>query len=192
MGNHFYAYMARMKWIRRWGLCRNTRDENDQEHSLQVAMIAHALAFMRNERWGGSVDIGKVLELAVFHEAPEVITGDLVAPIKYFNAGIRDAYKEIEKMAARQLMGYLPDDFQRYFEDILFPDTECYEWKLVKAADRISAYVKCLEELGSGNEEFVKAAQSIKADIDKLDMPEAHDFMDTFAASFSLPLDALN
>jgi 5'-deoxynucleotidase len=95
-------------------------------------------------------------------------------------------------MAARQLMGYLPDDFQGYFEQLLFPDTESYEWKLVKAADRISAYVKCLEELGSGNVEFVKAAQSIKADIESLDMPEAHDFMNTFAPSFSLPLDSLN
>ena len=190
--SHFYAYMARMKLIKRWGLMRNTREENDQEHSLQVTMIAHALAYMRNERYGGSVDIGKVLALAVYHEAAEVITGDLASPIKYFNEGIRDAFKDIEDLASKQLLGYLPDDFKRHFETLLFPDKACAEWKLVKAADRISAYVKCIEELGVGNMEFEKAEQSVRADIEALNMPEVEDFLKVFIPSFALPLDALN
>ena len=192
MQNHFYAYMARMKWIKRWGLRRNTRDENDQEHSLQVAMIAHALAILRNDRYGGCVDIGRVLELAVYHEAPEVITGDLASPIKYFNAGIRDAFQDIERMASRQLLEYLPEDFQARFESILFPDIQSQEWRLVKAADKISAYVKCVEELGFGNDEFVRAEVNLRADIESLGMPEVSDFMSTFVPSFALPLDALN
>jgi len=192
MKSHFFAYMARMKWIKRWGLRRNTQEENDQEHSLQVAMIAHALAIFRNGRYGGGVDVGRVLELAVYHEAPEVITGDLASPIKYFNAGIKHAFQDIEHMASRQLLGYLPEDFQARFESILFPDTQSAEWRLVKAADKISAYVKCVEELGFGNDEFVRAEASIRAEIEALQMPEVNDFMEIFVPSFSLPLDALN
>ena len=148
MQHHFYAYMARMKLIKRWGLRHNTREENDQEHSLQVAMIAHALATYKNRRYGGNVDVEKVLLYALYHEAAEVITGDLASPIKYFNPGIRDAYKEIERMASEKLLDYLPADFQEDFRELLFPDEESYEWRIVKAADRISAYVKCLEEYG--------------------------------------------
>ena len=106
MQHHFYAYMARMKLIKRWGLRHNTREENDQEHSLQVTMIAHALAMYKNRRYGGSVDVEKVLLYALYHEAAEVITGDLASPIKYFNPGIRDAYKEIERMASEKLLEY--------------------------------------------------------------------------------------
>ena len=148
MQHHFYAYMSRMKLIKRWGLRHNTREENDQEHSLQVAMIAHALAVYKNRRYGGNVDVEKVLLYALYHEAAEVITGDLASPIKYFNPGIRDAYKEIERMASEKLLEYLPEDMQGDFRALLFPDEESYEWRIVKAADRISAYVKCLEEYG--------------------------------------------
>ena len=192
MKHHFYAYMARMKLIKRWGLRRNTHEENDQEHSLQVAMIAHALALLRNKRYGGRVDPGRVTLLAVYHEAPEVITGDLATPIKYFNPGIRSAYKELEALASRKLLEYLPSDFQEEFQPLLFPDQESEEWKLVKAADRISAYVKCLEELGYGNKEFMAAQESIRLSIAEMHMPEADDFMREFAPSFMLPLDALN
>ena len=192
MQHHFYAYMARMKRIRRWGLRHNTREENDQEHSLQVTMIAHALAMYKNGRYGGSVDMQKVLLYAIYHEAAEVITGDLASPIKYFNPGIRDAYRQIEHMASQKLMEYLPDDFRPEFEQLLFPDEQSYEWRIVKAADRISAYVKCLEEYAFGNREFLTAQESIRASISQMNMPEAEDFMREFAPSFMLPLDALN
>ena len=192
MQHHFYAYMARMKLIKRWGLRHNTREENDQEHSLQVAMIAHALAVYKNRRYGGNVDVEKVLLYALYHEAAEVITGDLASPIKYFNPGIRDAYKAIERMASEKLMDYLPADFQEDFRALLFPDEESYEWRIVKAADRISAYVKCLEEYGFGNREFLTAQENIRASVSRMNMPEAEDFMREFAPSFMLPLDALN
>ena len=192
MQHHFYAYMARMKLIKRWGLRHNTREENDQEHSLQVAMIAHALATYKNRRYGGNVDVEKVLLYALYHEAAEVITGDLASPIKYFNPGIRDAYKAIERMASEKLLDYLPEDFQEDFRALLFPDEESCEWRVVKAADRISAYVKCLEEYGFGNREFLTAQENIRASVSQMNMPEAEDFMREFAPSFMLPLDALN
>lgn len=192
MQHHFYAYMARMKLIKRWGLRHNTREENDQEHSLQVAMIAHALAVYKNRRYGGNVDVEKVLLYALYHEAAEVITGDLASPIKYFNPGIRDAYKAIERMASEKLLDYLPEDFQEDFRALLFPDEESCEWRIVKAADRISAYVKCLEEYGFGNREFLTAQENIRASVSQMNMPEAEDFMREFAPSFMLPLDALN
>ena len=192
MQHHFYAYMARMKLIKRWGLRHNTREENDQEHSLQVTMIAHALATYKNRRYGGNVDVEKVLLYALYHEAAEVITGDLASPIKYFNPGIRDAYKEIERMASEKLLEYLPEDMKEDFRALLFPDEESYEWRIVKAADRISAYVKCLEEYGYGNREFLTAQENIRASISQMNMPEAEDFMREFAPSFMLPLDALN
>lgn len=192
MHSHFYAYMARMKLIRRWSLRRNTREENDQEHSLQVAMISHALAVMRNKRYGGSVDIEKVMLFAVYHEAPEVITGDVATPIKYFNPKIKDSFKAIERMASEKLLTYLPDDLKEEYEPFLLPDESTEEWKLVKAADKISAYLKCLEEEGYGNQEFMAAKQNIEASIRALNLPEVNDFMDQFAPSFMLPLDALN
>ena len=192
MQHHFYAYMARMKLIKRWGLRHNTREENDQEHSLQVTMIAHALAMYKNRRYGGNVDVEKVLLYALYHEAAEVITGDLASPIKYFNPGIRDAYKAIERMASEKLLEYLPEDMKEDFRALLFPDEESYEWRIVKAADRISAYVKCLEEYGFGNREFLTAQENIRASVSQMNMPEAEDFMREFAPSFMLPLDALN
>ncbi len=192
MHSHFYAYMARMKLIRRWSLRRNTREENDQEHSLQVAMISHALAVIRNKRYGGSIDIERIMLLAVYHEAPEVITGDVATPIKYFNPKIKDSFKAIERMASEKLLEYLPEDLRSEYQPLLLPDENTEEWKLVKAADKISAYLKCLEEEGYGNQEFMAAKQNIEASIRALDLPEVNDFMDQFAPSFKLPLDALN
>ena len=192
MHSHFYAYMARMKLIRRWSLRRNTREENDQEHSLQVAMISHALAVIRNRRYGGSVNIEKVMLLAVYHEAPEVITGDIATPIKYFNPKIKNSFKAIERMASEQLLDYLPEDLRSEYEPLLLPDEATEEWKLVKAADKISAYLKCLEEEGYGNQEFLAAKQNIESSIRALGLPEVNDFMDQFAPSFMLPLDGLN
>ena len=190
--HHFYAYMARMSLIQRWSLRRNTRAENDAEHSLQVTMIAHCLAVTRNLRYGGNVDVGKVVLMSVYHEAAEVVTGDLAAPIKYFNPGIKAAFKEIEHMASEQLAGYLPEDLREEFQPLLFQDENSEEWKIVKAADKISAYVKCVEELGYGNAEFESAGGTIRAQIEEMGLPEADDFMREFVPSFALPLDALN
>ena len=192
MPSNFYAYMARLMFIKRWGLRRNTREENDQEHSLQVAMIAHALCMLRNARYGGQVDPGKAVILAVYHEAAEVITGDLASPIKYFNPGIRQAYKDIERLAGEKLLSYLPQDLREDYRPLLFPEQDSLEWRIVKAADKISAYLKCLEELGYGNDEFVKAEKAILSEIQANPLPEVQDFMGEFAPSFALTLDALN
>ncbi|MDD4797155.1 MAG: 5'-deoxynucleotidase [Eubacteriales bacterium] len=189
--SHFFAYMARMKNIFRWSLMRNTRPENIQEHSQQVAMIAHALGVIRNQLYGGSVDLEKVLALAVYHEAGEVITGDLPTPIKYFNPKISDAYREIEAYACEKLLCMLPTELHAVYQPLLL-QTPSPERALVKAADRISAYAKCMEELRAGNTEFERAAASVKQTIDALDLPEVTYFMKTFLPSFELTLDELN
>lgn len=191
--SHFFAYLARMKYINRWGLMRNTRQENIQEHSLQVAMIAHVLALISNKFYGGDVDVHKVVTLAVFHEASEVITGDLATPIKYFNPEIKKAYKDIEKVANERLLRMLPKELQEDYTNLLNEekrDEKAYAY--VKAADKISAYLKCLEELKAGNQEFEMAKRAIKTQIDEIDMPEVAYFMENFAPSFSLTLDELN
>lgn len=189
---HFYAYMARMKYIKRWGLRRNTRDENVQEHSLQVAMIAHALAAISNKRYDGNVDVEKVMLIATYHEAAEVITGDMPTPIKYFNPEIRDAFKGIEHRASLKLLEYLPEDMREEYGRIIMPDENTHEWRIVKAADRISAYVKCIEEESFGTTEFVSAKKTILRSIEDMNMREADDFMREFVPSFALSLDALN
>ena len=192
MQHHFYAYMARMKLIKRWGLRHNTREENDQEHSLQVTMIAHALATYKNRRYGGKVDVEKVLLFALYHEAAEVITGDMPTPIKYFNPEIRDAFKGIEHRASLKLLEYLPEDMREEYGRIIMPDENTHEWRIVKAADRISAYVKCIEEESFGTTEFVSAKKTILRSIEDMNMREADDFMREFVPSFALSLDALN
>lgn len=190
---HFFSYMAKMKHIKRWGIMRNTREENIQEHSLQAAMIAHALAIIKNKLFGGNVDAERVMAVAVYHEAGEVITGDLATPIKYFNPEIKNAYKQIERVAEQKLIAMLPDEIKGEFEALILgreDDKEVYA--LVKAADRICAYIKCIEETSAGNKEFEKAQKTILATIEKLDMPEVRYFMDKFIPSFELTLDELN
>ena len=192
-GSHFFAYLARMKFIHRWGLMRNTQVENIQEHSLQVAMIAHALALIRNRLFSGGLDPERVMVLAVFHEVSEVITGDLPSPLKYFNPEISGAYSEIEQVARRKLWAMIPADLKQDYRSILFPEeTEAAGWELVKAADKISAYTKCLEELKAGNQEFAKAKDSIGQEITRLELPEVDYFMQQFVHSFALALDELN
>ncbi|MCR6546184.1 5'-deoxynucleotidase [Dehalobacterium formicoaceticum] len=191
--HHFFAYLSRMKFIQRWGLMRNTRSENIQEHSLEVAMIAHALAIIKNRFFRGQVDPERVMALAVFHEVSEVITGDLATPIKYFNPEIENAYHKIEKVAKKKLINMLPRDLQDDYENLLFVQQEDWQnWRLVKAADKISAYLKCVEELKGGNQEFSKALKTIKVELDRLDLPEAAYFMKHFLPSYSLTLDELN
>ena len=191
--SHFFAYLARMKFIQRWGLMRNVRQENIQEHSLQTAMIAHNLALIKNKKFGGQVDALRVLLLAVYHEASEVITGDLATPIKYFNPEIKKAYKDIEKVANLRLLSMLPEELKSDYECVLMPGKEDDEhMKIVKAADKICAYLKCIEELKAGNLEFSKAEKTIHRDLINLKRPEVEYFMVKFLPSFYLTLDELN
>ncbi len=193
MKSHFFAYMSKMKYIKRWGIMRNTVEENIQEHSLQAAMIAHALALIKNRMFGGNVNPERVMALAVYHEAGEVITGDLPTPIKYFNPEINKEYKKIEAIAEDALWHMLPDELQ-YDYEVLIKDQaqEAEHYQLVKAADKICAYIKCIEEIGTGNDGFKKARQTLEKTIKSLKMPEVDYFMATFIDSFSLTLDELN
>jgi 5'-deoxynucleotidase len=191
--SHFFAYLSRMKYINRWGLMRNTRVENIQEHSLQVAMIAHSLAVIRNKFFEGKVNPERVAALAVYHEASEVITGDLATPIKYFNPEIKRAYKDIEKVANQKLLRMLPQELQEEYKAFLIQQEEDGEhWSIIKGADRICAYLKCIEEIKAGNGEFTKAMEAIRKDIEGMDRPEVRYFIEHFVPSFSLTLDELN
>lgn len=189
--SHFFAYISRMKNIKRWGLMRNTQEENALEHSMLCAYIAHALAHIRNTYYGGQVDAARVMEIAAFHEVGEVITGDVATPIKYFNDDISTAFRSIESAARTRLQNMLPAELRPCYADIIDAE-ESDEWPIVKAADRICAYLKCEEELRAGNSEFEKARDNILADIQKIDRPEVEHFMREFAPSFSLTLDELN
>ena len=190
---HFFAYLSRMRLIRRWGLMRNTYEENIQEHSLQVAWVAHGLAVIRNTYFGGAVNAERVMVLAAFHEAGEVFTGDLATPIKYFNPEIKQAYAAIEDFAKDRLGGMLTPELRQAYQPLLFPDAgEQDLWKIVMAADKICADLKCVVELKSGNQEFGKAAKAIKTELDKNETPEVKYFMQNFAPSFGLALDELN
>lgn len=190
--SHFFAYLSRMRYIQRWSLMRNMHAENIQEHSLQVAMVSHALALIRNEHFGGSADPNRVAVLALFHDVGEVITGDLATPIKYFNPSIKNAYDEIDVVARRKLLDMLPSELRGFYDELLFADEAGYDWKLVKAADRICAYLKCLEELKAGNREFARAEKTVKKTIDAIGLPEVDYFMKRFVPSFMLTLDELN
>ena len=189
-GHHFFAMLSRMKYINRWGLMRNTREENICEHSLEVAMIAHSLAVLKNQRYGGSVNPERAALLGIFHDATEIITGDLPTPVKYFNSEIRTAYREVENMAKDKLLSMLPEDLQSAYEPLLAPGEEEKElWCLVKAADKISALIKCIEEKSMGNAEFCQAELALREAIDRLRCPEADCFLKEFLPSYSLTLD---
>ena len=187
MANHFYALMSRMKYIIRWGLMRNTRDENLSEHSLEVAQIAHALALINRNRFAGNADPNFVAISAMYHDTSEIITGDMPTPIKYYNEDIKGAYKQIEAAAQKQLTELLPEDFREDFNSIYNPDELTN--RLVKAADKICALMKCTEELNMGNREFEVAMSSTMKAIENLKCPEAEVFLTEFIPSFSLSLD---
>lgn len=181
--------LSRMKNIYRWGLMRNTRQENLSEHSLEVAFIAHALAIIKNKRFGGQLDANAVAVAAMFHDTSEIITGDMPTPIKYYNAQIKTVYKEIEGIAEDKLLDMLPEDLR---EEI----APCYRVdeataRIIKAADKISALIKCIEERNSGNREFSSAEQSTLKAIRDLNLPEADAFLSEFMDSFTLTLDEL-
>ena len=183
MKSHFFAYISRMRFIQRWALMRNTAPENVQEHSHQVAVLAHALAVIRNERFGGRVDAGAVAAAALYHDASEILTGDMPTPLKYDNPAIRKAYKDVEAVAEEKLLHMLPQEFWPVYALILHPDAETEQ--LVKAADKLSAYIKCVEELKAGNNEFREAAAQTRTALESYGLPEAAYFLETFLPSFS-------
>ncbi len=189
MKSHFFAYLMRMKNIKRWGLMRNTEQENIKEHSLDVAYIAHALGAIANNVYGKDVDIKNLVMIAMYHDVTEVITGDLATPVKYFNPEIKTAYKELEKLSAGRILNMLPQEIAGEYECINGGNE--YEEKLVKAADKISAYFKCVEELKSGNREFAMAKESLLKAVHDFELPEVEYFMDRFADSIGLTLDEL-
>lgn len=190
MKSHFFAYISRLRFIARWALMRNTAPENVQEHSHQVAVLAHALAVIRNQKFGGRVDAGQAAVLALYHDASEILTGDMPTPIKYYNPAIKAAYKDVEAVANRKLLEMLPEELQSVYAPILREsDPELHT--LVKAADKLSAYIKCVEEVKAGNTEFREAAVQTRAALEKFDLPEVAYFLDVFMDSFSLTLDEL-
>ncbi len=191
MRKSFYAYMARLKLIRRWGLMRNTQEENDAEHSLQVAMIAHGIALIGKNRYGRDIDPEHALALAVYHDAAEVLTGDMPTPVKYTSPKLREAYGRVESEAEETLLSMLPEDMREPIGKCM-TEKDTLERKVVKCADRISAYIKCLEEQRAGNREFDAASRSISEAIREMDLPEVHDFMREMIPSFLLTLDELN
>ena len=192
MEHHFFAYISRMKFIQRWGLMRNTIPENDMEHALQTALVAHAIAVIGNQRYGRHYNAEYVMALAVYHDGCEVITGDLPTPIKHHNPAIKQEYNKLEDVAANRLLAMLPGDLREYYTPLIAHDESTPEWRLVKAADRICAYIKCLEEKKAGNLEFEQARKSTKKSIDLVELPEVQDFMNEFVPGFSMTLDEIS
>ncbi|MBQ4250249.1 MAG: 5'-deoxynucleotidase [Clostridia bacterium] len=187
MSRHFFAYLSRMKYIDRWSLMRNTRTENLSEHTLEVAVIAHALCVIANTHFGAKLNAERAAVIALFHDASEIITGDMPTPIKYFNPEINRAYKEIENVAKDKLLSMLPDELKETYRSAFYDSSE--EAKRVKWADKISAYIKCVEEKKAGNREFVRASESIYEALGKIDAPEVNYFINTFLESYALTLD---
>ena len=191
MGENFFAYISRMRYITRWSLMRNSYEENIQEHSHMVAVLAHALAVIRNRYFGGCVDEGAVAVAALYHDASEILTGDLPTPIKYYNPEIRNSYKAIEAVAQDKLLSMLPEELQPDFEPVL-KEADAEIGELVKAADKLSAYIKCVEEQKAGNNEFCAAAKQIYQTLSENSLPEVRFFMEHFLPAFELTLDELN
>ena len=191
--SHFFAQLSRMKLIYRWPLMRNIQKENISEHSLQVAMVAHALALISNRKFKTQLDAAHIALMAMFHDATEIITGDLPTPVKYQNNAIATEYKKIEKLAEQQLLSLLPDEFIEDYQTLL--DTEHQDTesaKVVKAADTLCAYIKCLEEIAAGNKEFVLAKRRLESMLEERMTPAVQYFIDVFIPSFSLTLDEMS
>lgn len=191
--SHLFAHLARMKLIQRWPLMYNVRPENVQEHSLQVAMVAHALAIIANKKFNKQLSPERAATLAIFHDASEILTGDLPTPVKYFNKEIEAEYKKIEAIAERRLLEMVPEEFQEDYRDLLLSDQADEEYKqLVKSADTLCAYLKCLEEQTAGNHEFNTAKRRLTESLSKNPDPAVKYFIDTFIPSFELNLDEIN
>lgn len=191
--SHFFAQLSRMKLIYRWPLMRNIQKENISEHSLQVAMVAHALALISNRKFNTQLDAAHIALMAMFHDATEIITGDLPTPVKYQNNAIATEYKKIEKLAEQQLLSLLPDEFIEDYQTLLDTEHQDVESaKVVKAADTLCAYIKCLEEIAAGNKEFVLAKRRLESMLEERMTPAVQYFIDVFIPSFSLTLDEMS
>lgn len=181
----FYAMLSKMKYINRWSLMRNIKEENLSEHSFEVSVITHCLGLIGNKRLGKNMDIEKMVMYSLYHDVSEIITGDMPTPIKYLNDEIRLAYKNVETIAINNLLAMLPDDFKKDYFDILFmSDIDDNEKSIIKAADRISALIKCIEEEKAGNIEFYDAKKSIEKSIVDMKLEEADIFMLEFLPSY--------
>lgn len=189
---HFFALLSRMKYIHRWALMRNTKEENLAEHSLETAYIAHALALIRNRRFKGNIDPEKAAVFALYHDTAEILTGDLPTPVKYDNPTIKNAYRQIEKSAQSKLLSLLPEDLRNFYQDYVTEAMPEDIRKIVKAADKLSAVVKCMEEEKAGNKEFISAKKALLETLRKMELPEVSVFMEEFLPSFSLNLDELS
>ncbi len=193
----FFATLSRMKYIERWALMRNSREENLSEHAMEVAMIAHALCTIGNVRYGKHLNADRAALIGLYHDSGEIITGDMPTPVKYYNEDIRKAYKEVEHLAEKRLLERLPADIRPIYEDIFFypeEENEKYMRALVKAADKLSALIKCIEEEKSGNTEFKTAQLSLRRSIEEKsrELPEVKDFAEQFLPAYGSTLDELN
>ena len=191
MASHFFALFSRMKNINRWALMRNTQEESLAVHSYEVAAVAHCLAVIGNRRLGKNYDAAKVALIGLYHDMTEIVTGDMPTPVKYFNAEIRRAYGEIETAAEASILQTLPEDLRADFTPLISPDGNTELYRLVKAADKLSALIKCVEETNSGNREFRMAEASTKRAIKDLGCAEADIFMEEFMDSYSMVLDSM-
>lgn len=190
MAYRFFALISRMRYIQRWGLMRNTFQENIQEHSHMVAVLAHGLAMIRREVFGGQADPDRCASAALFHDASEILTGDLPTPIKYYNPDIRQAYKQVEKVSAKKLISMLPPPLQSGYAPLLL-ESDPEVRQIVKAADKLSAHIKCIEELKASNQEFASAAEQTRQALVDMHLPELDYFMEHCLDSFTLNLDQL-
>ena len=188
----FFAFLKRMRFINRWSLMRNTETENIQEHSLEVAMVAHNLAALKNEYFGGNLDVNKVAVIAMYHEVSEIFTGDMPTPIKYFDPKLRSLYGEVESLAQEKMLSTLPKRLQAVYKPYIVDAEMLPEWPIVKAADTLSAYMKCVNELHAGNDEFKEAHDTILAKLKALNMPEVDMFIEEYVPALSQSLDQLN
>ena len=191
MSYNFFAYLSRMRYIQRWALMRNTFQENIQEHSHQVAVLAHALAVIGKEKFGSAVDPGEAAVAGLYPDAPEILTGDLPTPVKYDNPAIKDAYKAVESVAADKLLDMLPADLRGQFAPYVREELDPDLLRVVKAADKLSAYLKCVEEVKAGNNEFKQAARQTREALNRMELPALDYFLKYFLPGFELTLDEL-
>ena len=190
--NHFFAYLNRTKYIRRWGLMRNTETETLSEHLYQTTVIAHALAVIENEIFGGNVNAEKITLASLYHDASEIITGDMPTPVKYYNNEIKDAYHKIEKETSEMLLSKLPEELRPCYRDVLTEEgLSDKEKRIIKAADTLSAYIKCLTEINAGNRDFASAEKSTKEKLDSFDLPSLDYFRREFLSSYNLTIDEM-
>lgn len=189
MNGSFFALTSRMKYISRWGLMRNARSENIAEHSLEVAIITHLLCELKNRRFGGNIDTEKAVLAAIYHDIPEIITGDLPTPVKYYDPGIKSAYERVEEAAIEKLLDSVPDDLREVYREVLCESEDNDIKMTVKAADKLSALIKCIEERKSGNTDFLEAERQTREALEKMELEEVRAFLEEFLPAYGLTLD---